>query len=248
VAISYVGGALANNGITAATTAINFTLPTLQEGDLIIAFPTTNSSATLITASPSGSTLLGSPAYAGANPLAQGTTSEGWVYWKRAKAADSGAAFNFTLDGSGRCPGTLAVFRGVADQPTLIEAATSSAAATNTTQNAPAVTSVSANAWIVNLLSGRVASGTIPTITKPGTHTAPATSYCATNFTTTGANLVCGHYYLTTPGAAGSYGTYAYTFGATSTAVMFSLALTPAGIIVPASRPHRASVHRSYSY
>jgi hypothetical protein len=100
-----------------------------------------------------------------------------------------------------------------------------------TTAIAPAVTSTHTNDFIHNIWSARNGTGGAPTYTMPGTHTAE--TYSGTSFAVGAVNDSIQSGRLTTPGAAGTYGTYSATLSVAGIQAMWSLALRPAGTTNP---------------
>lgn len=223
--IGYRAGAAGANGITVTTATVSFTIPAgAQDGDVAYAVVANSTSVTMTTPA-TGWVLV-------AGPISQAAGTTAWLYRKVLTAADAGTTASWVTSAAGRPTGVMELLSGV-DTTTPEDATPTSATFTGSTSHAaPAITTVTQDATILNMWVARVASSTIPTITVPGTHT-PLT-YSSTNFATTGVNTASRAGQLTAAsGAPGAKGPYSATIGNTATGVAYSIAVRPANPRIP---------------
>ena len=219
--IAYRGGNVANNGISSTTANVVLSLPLGSAvDDLAVAGIVCSANGVVMSSAPSGWTQLS------ASPIS-GNAVTLYVYYKVLVAGDLiGTNKTWTVASAQRPCGVLVGFSGV-DTTTPIEAQAMANAAGATTQDAPAVTSLTSGAWILNLWAARDSSGGPPSITVPGSHTGRGT--VATGFASGGINTAGAAGTLTTPGAAGTYGPYTASYAVSASGGMASMALKPAG-------------------
>lgn len=214
MAVTYVAGAVANNGQTVGTNTAAFTVPaSAQAGDTAIVSLQQNSGSATFTP-PSGWTRLSGPDYTNSNIATV-------VYAKDLVAGDLGGTASFTSSVSARLPGIMDVFRGTATSLASLTYAQLTAA--GTTLTSPTITTTAAGTGIYNIWGPRSGfAAPSPTITVPANHTAVSVS--ASQFATA-PNAGMQGSYLTTPGAAGSYGGQTATSSGSVTANNYTIAL-----------------------
>jgi hypothetical protein len=221
VAIIVSGTSLGNNGLSAAASTIGMQVPfSAHIGDVALA-SFDCSGALTVTAVPGGWTLV-------AGPIANGGLFSGWLYYLIVGAGDIGSNFTWTFSGSQRPTGVLQTLSGVDTTNFLANIAdlTNGNGPTATALIAPAVTTRVDQSWVLNFWMIRLASGTVgSTIAVPGTHT--SLGFSNTAFSVSGIQTSIRAGRLTTPGVAGSYGTYTATAGSTGNYISFSIPLAP---------------------
>jgi hypothetical protein len=221
VAIAYRAGVAGNNGISATTTDVTFLgLPASSAvNDLVIVGLVGSLGSQTISSAPAGWNAL-SP-----SPITTGSITS-WLYWKILVSGDLIGSKTWSIAGTaGRPVGAMNGYSGV-DTGTPFDDTQSNTAASSTTGTVPAVTSTHASDFIHNIWAARNGTGGAPTYTMPGTHTAE--TYSGTSFPSGAVNTAIQSGRLTTPGAAGTYGTYAATLSVAATHALWSLALRPA--------------------
>jgi len=218
--------AQANNGITAATTNVPFTIPaspTAKAGQLALAAIFVNNNLGVSTV-PAGWTLL-------FGPINQSTTASGFIYYKVLTPADINTTATWVLNATQRPVGVMEAFDGVdvtafLQQVTLGDPQNNNNVA-STSIVAPAVTTRLPNELVVDFWTDRVASSTTSsTLTVPGTHT--ALGFSGTAFASAGIQTSIRAGYLTPVAssvAAKSYGTYTATAGQSGNYVTFAVPL-----------------------
>ena len=222
--IGYRGGNVANNGISSTTANIVLSLPLgSQVDDLAVAAIVCSANGVVMSSAPAGwSQLTLSPV--------SGNQVTMYVYYKVLVSGDLVGTKTWTVATAQRPCGILVGFSGV-DTTTPIEAQDMTNEAAATTHDASAITSLSANAWILNFWAGRNSAGTPPSITVPGSHTGRGA--VATGFGSGQVNTSAAAGTLTTPGAAGTYGPYTASYAISASGGMASLALKPASSPTP---------------
>lgn len=216
MAVTYVGGATANDGQTSAASSAVFTIPAAaQAGDTAIVCIAQNSGAATFTP-PSGWTSLSGPDVVSSN-------CESQVWAKDLVSGDPGSSATFTSSSSARLPGDMLVLRGTAAASLSV---TSGSVVTGTTSwTTPAITTTVDNSEVIAILVARTGTSTAPSITTPSGNTAAATAKTAFG---TSPNFTVGSFYKTALASpAGSYGGVAVTLSAAATGTAYSLAAAP---------------------
>lgn len=221
MSVTFVAGVAANDGQSSSTSTAAFTVPssaTAHVADTAIVVLQTNSGTATFTP-PSGWTAL-----SGSSPDNTSNNNVTQVYVKDLVSGDLGASASFTVSSTPtRFIGSMLIFRGTTAASLTIAYASRSTASTSITS--PTITTSGANTEIVEVWCAHTASTSAATITVPGVDTAASTT--KTGFAAS-PNKTIQSGYLTTTGAAGTYGGNTATASLSSTANVYTLALPAA--------------------
>jgi len=216
-----------------------------QVGDLAVVFISTKATVT-ITTTPSGWAYELGSAAAGVG----GTNLRQWVCSKVLVSGDINATHTWVLSASQGWVTSIVIVSGQhATTPIDTAKAAGTYSGSATAIDAPAITTLADDSWVLNCWATRVSSGgNPPTPSLPGTHTDTPGATGAGGSASSVRHRIAR---LTTPGAAGSYGPYNSTF-TTAGAMAVSVGIQPAAgaAEVAPSKPLilQQAVNRSYTY
>jgi hypothetical protein len=218
VAIALRTSFLLGDDGTAQTTSISGTVPgTAQAGDMALLCVVQGTGANTFT-DPTGWTRLRSAE----DRVNANLTTLLWA--KKLLAADVGAAVTVTASGGARFTGAAVVFSGADTVPEIV--VTEGQVATAATSiTSPAITTPEPNCVIVNFWAVRSATIDPPSVTVPAGNTADGESNTANaaapNFAVRASHRTA------VAATAGSYAAQTATVSQASTAIVYSIALTP---------------------